>query len=153
MRQVFNALATLSVVSAFAAAPVMLSANPASAETGMNGSYIGVGGGVAGDLGVVTLDGRVQLGSAPASIRGSLLYAPSTGDVAGTTTLTYDAPIAKNTNLYLGAGGAFDDDFSSFALQAGVETAVSNNVVIYADATYITESGEVPVKAGIGYRF
>ncbi|MEB3178637.1 MAG: hypothetical protein VKL59_06375 [Nostocaceae cyanobacterium] len=153
MRQFLNALATISAVGAIATVPVMFSVNPASAETGMNGSYIGVGGGVADDLGVITLDGRVQVGSAPVSLRPSLLYAPSTGDVAGIATVTYDAPIAQNTNLYLGAGGAFNDDFSSFALQAGIETAVSDNVVIYGDATYVTETSEVPVKVGIGYRF
>jgi hypothetical protein len=153
MRQFIKSLATISALSLLASAPIFLSANPAKADTGMQGSYVGVGGGSVGGEGYGALGGRVQLGDAPFSIRPTLLYAPDSGEVAFTGTVTYDAPIAENTNLYAGIGAGFARDYSSFALTGGLETAVSQNVVLYGDATYLTESRETAWKVGVGYKF
>ncbi|NJL10178.1 MAG: hypothetical protein HC908_08435 [Calothrix sp. SM1_7_51] len=46
-----------------------------------------------------------------------------------------------------------DSNISSPALQAGLETAVSKNVVLFTDVTYLTETSVTPWKVGIGYRF
>jgi hypothetical protein len=155
MRQFIKSVTTISALSAIAFASAFISASPASAgeAQGLKGSYIGIGGGTVGDQGYASFNGRINIPNSQFSVRPTLLYVPDSGNGGFIGTLTYDAPIAKNTNFYLGAGGAFNDDFSSFALQTGVETAVSKNVVIYGDATYLTESGEVPWKVGVGYRF
>ncbi len=152
MRQFIKSLATVSALSALALAPVFLSANPASAETGLQGSYVGVGGGSVGGEGYGSLGGRIQLGDAPFSIRPTLLYAPGSGEVGFIGTVTYDAPIAENTNLYAGVGGGVARDYSSFALTAGLETALSQNLVLFGDATYLTESKDTAWKVGLGYK-
>lgn len=156
MRKQLNSVIFLSALSAFVFA---VATKPALAEKkGMDGSYVGVGAGAVvgqGSYGTISINGRVQLGTLPVSIRPSLVYSPDANDTAFVGTVTYDAGIAKNTNIYVGPGVALNgtNGYSSLALQAGVETAIAKNVVIYGDVTYLTTSGEFPLKVGVGYRF
>ncbi|BAZ04487.1 hypothetical protein [Calothrix sp. NIES-3974] len=156
MRKQLNSVLFLSALSALVFA---VASKPALAEKkGLDGSYVGVGAGVVsgqGSYSTLSINGRVQLGTLPVSLRPSLLYFPDSNDTAFIGTVTYDAGIAKNTNIYVGPGVALNgtNDYSSLALQAGAETAIAKNVVLYGDVTYLTSSGEFPVKVGVGYRF
>lgn len=153
MRQPVSSILTISALFALV---FTATTNPALAEKkGMNGNYIGVGGGTVSGQGQITVNGRVQLGELPLSIRPSLSYSTEAEDTAFIGTFTYDAPIFKNTNAYVGVGAALNgtNAYSSFAIQGGVETAISKNIVLFGDVTYLTESDELPWKAGIGYRF
>jgi hypothetical protein len=153
MRQFLNSVATISALSAIALFGSINAATAQEATPGLGGSYVGVGGGTSGDLGVVTVNGRVNFSNSQFSIRPSVLYNPDSGNTAVIGTATYDLPVANNANVYVGAGGAFEEDFSSFVLQGGVEGAIAKNVVLFGDVTYITETGSFPWKAGVGYRF
>lgn len=153
MRKFLNSVVKISAVSAIACAAAVVSANPAKAEQGMQGSYVGIGGGTVGGVGYGAINGRIQLGDAPISVRPSVLYAPGSGNAAFLGTVTYDLPVAQNTNLYLGVGGAAGSKYSSFAFGGGVEGAVSDKVVLFGDVHYLTESSEAAWKVGVGYRF
>jgi hypothetical protein len=136
----FKSLATVFAVSAIACIPILFSTQSASAATGMDGSYIGVGinGDGSGVLPAVT--GRIDFKNSPISIRATATGACES-DVCATLvipTVTYDIGVAKDVNIY--AGG-------------GAEGAVSKDVVLYADATYFTNGGGALWKAGVGYRF
>lgn len=147
----------------------------ASASQGMTGSYIGIGiapgvtsGGHRGDDAQLggDIQGRVAIPHTPLSVRGSFLFDDKT--TATIPTITYDIPIAKNTNLYAGAGYSFigkqgDDtpigNRNSFILDSGVETALSKNVVAFGDAKYgfnayeNSDANAVSLQFGVGYRF
>ncbi|MHC5832421.1 MAG: hypothetical protein ACYT04_94680, partial [Nostoc sp.] len=82
-----------------------------------NGNYIGAGiavgatsGGQGNDEAQVggNIQGRYAVPKTPLSVRGSVLYG---GDAAAIMPIvTYDAPIAKNTNVYFGGGYSFVTD-------------------------------------------
>ncbi|MBW4632607.1 MAG: porin family protein [Iphinoe sp. HA4291-MV1] len=173
-----------SLASTIAVASVVLYAGIASAQTaptqlvttrGMNGSYIGAGvsagvtnGGRQNDAAVLggNVQGRVAVKNTPVSVRGSVLFG---GDsTAIIPTLTYDAPIAKNTNLYIGGGYSFLTDEGQASqlgnknapvLTLGAETQVAKNTVIYGDAKWGidaykgSDSDALSLQAGVGYRF
>ncbi len=82
--------------------------------------------------------------------------------------LSYDLAIARNTNIYAGAGYSFNNSKDKTSLPAsqnavvvtaGAEAAVSDKVVVYGDAQYqlntptIKETFPVKVQFGFGYRF
>ncbi len=147
----------------------------ADATRGMNGSYIGAGisagvtnGGRQNDAATLggNVQGRYAIKNTPVSIRGAALFG---GDsVAIVPTLTYDAPIAKNTNLYIGGGYAFqteDGQASQLGNQnapvvtVGAESQVAKNTVIYTDAKWGidaykgSDADAISLQAGVGYRF
>ncbi|MGA7934321.1 MAG: hypothetical protein WCA35_12300, partial [Kovacikia sp.] len=110
--------------------------------------------------------GRVDLGNLPFSLRGKLFVSPESSVVQ--PILSYDLAIARNTNIYAGAGYSFansKDKTSDLTNQnavivtAGAEAAVSEKIVIYGDAQYqvnhpnIKETLPVKVQFGFGYRF
>jgi opacity protein-like surface antigen len=112
------------------------------------------------------LQGRVDLGSLPISLRGKAFIGSEASVIQ--PMLSYDFAIARNTNIYAGAGYSFTnakDKTSTPASQnavivtAGAEAAVSEKVVIYGDAQYqlnnpsIKETFPVKVQFGFGYRF
>lgn len=156
MRKLSQSVTLISVLSVLVLGNVT---NPAFAQSkGMNSHYIGIsaGDGTLGKGGHVTIHGRAQLGEdLPLSARSSLMYAPDDNDLAWFGTLTYDAPIARNTNLYVGPGigvKRLDVDLS-LIMQAGLETAIAKNLVLFGDVTYLPARGEFPWKLGVGYRF
>ena len=172
-----SALCTLSLVS------VVLDASKAHAQTrGLPGSYVGVGigagvtddgisegeGGDDGDDEIFggSVQGRYAIPNTPVSIRGAVLFGGEATAIM--PMLTVDVPVANNTNLYLGAGYSFvtNDGKStqlgnqnSVVLTTGVETGVSQNVVVYGDVkvgidAYEDSSREaVSLQLGVGYRF
>ncbi|NMF62378.1 outer membrane beta-barrel protein [Brasilonema octagenarum] len=175
---------TKLLASTIAVASVVLSAGIASAQNvptqetaarGMNGSYVGAGvsagvtnGGRQNDAATLggNVQGRYAVPNAPVSVRGSVLFG---GDsTAIIPTLTYDAPIAKNTNVYIGGGYAFqtNEGYASQlgnknapVLTLGAETQVAKNTVIYGDAKWGidayrgSDSDALSLQAGVGYRF
>ncbi|MBW4672032.1 MAG: porin family protein [Cyanomargarita calcarea GSE-NOS-MK-12-04C] len=168
--------------SAFAVASVVLSAGIASAQTteniqpkGLTGSYIGAGvaagvtnGGRQNDAATFggNVQGRYAIPNAPASVRGSVLFG---GDsTAIMPMLTYDAPIAKNTNVYLGGGYSFQTDEGQASqlgnknapvVTLGAESEVAKNVVLYGDAKWGinaykgSDADALSFQTGLGYRF
>ncbi|MBD2680241.1 MULTISPECIES: outer membrane beta-barrel protein [Nostoc] len=170
---------TKLTASFLAAASIILSGGIASAQTagtnGTNGNYIGAGiaagatsGGQGNDDAQLggNVQGRYAVPNAPVSLRGSVLYG---GDSAAIMPIvTYDAPIAKNTNLYFGGGYSFVTDEGQNSplgnrnapvVTLGVESEVANNVIAYGDTKWgidaykNSDADAVSFQAGLGYRF
>ncbi|MHC5728856.1 MAG: outer membrane beta-barrel protein [Nostoc sp.] len=167
---------TKLAASIFAVASIVLSAGIASAQTaGTNGNYIGAGiavgatsGGQGNDDAQVggNIQGRYAVPKTPLSVRGSVLYG---GDAAAIMPIvTYDAPIAKNTNVYFGGGYSFVTDEgqktplgnqNAPVLTLGIESEVSNNVIAYGDTKWgidayrNSDADALSFQAGLGYRF
>ena len=167
---------TKLAASIFAVASMVLSAGIASAQTaGTNGNYIGAGiavgatsGGQGNDEAQVggNIQGRYAVPKTPLSVRGSVLYG---GDAAAIMPIvTYDAPIAKNTNIYFGGGYSFVTDEgqktplgnqNAPVLTLGIESEVSNNVIAYGDTKWgidayrNSDADALSFQAGLGYRF
>jgi len=142
---------------------------------GMTGNYIGAGisagvtnGGRQNDAALFggNVQGRYAIQNAPVSIRGAALFG---GDSAALVpTLTYDVPIAKNTNVYVGGGYSFVTDEGQASqlgnqnapvVTLGAESQVAKNTVVYSDAKWGidaykgSDSDALSLQAGVGYRF
>lgn len=160
MRQFLKSFLTISALSAVALVSVAPSASAQEVEAkGLQGSYIGVGVGTGvpstvknGEL-TGTFTGRINFNESNFSLRPNVVIGADTGSVGFLGTVTYDAAVAQNTNLYFGLGAAAAKDYGSLALQAGAEKALGESVVLFGDVTYLTEKGEWPWKVGLGYRF
>lgn len=181
MKRSIKSILTLSAVSALAIIPTFLPVGQASAQTfitnGTDANYLG--GGIS--VGVTDGDsprydddakvggnvqGRFAIPNAPISARGAILFG---GDSTALMPLvTYDVPVAPNTNIYLGGGYSFitEEGNSSplgnkdaVVLTAGAESEVGSNVVIYGDAKWgidsyrDSDSDAVSIQAGAAYRF
>ncbi|MDZ8028284.1 MAG: outer membrane beta-barrel protein [Nostoc sp. SerVER01] len=167
---------TKLTASFLAAASIILSGGIASAQTaGTNANYIGAGiaagatsGGQGNDDAQLggNVQGRYAVPNAPVSLRGSVLYG---GDAAAIMPIvTYDAPIARNTNVYFGGGYSFVTDEGQNSplgnrnapvVTLGVESQVTNNVIAYGDTKWgidayrNSDADAVSFQAGLGYRF
>ncbi|MCW5313667.1 outer membrane beta-barrel protein [Nostoc sp. KVJ3] len=167
---------TKLAASFLAVASIVLSAGIASAQTaGTNGNYIGAGiaagatsGGQGNDEAQFggNIQGRYAVPKSPVSVRGSVLYG---GDAAAIMPIvTYDAPIAKNTNVYFGGGYSFVTDEgqntplgnrNAPVVTLGIESQVSNKVIAYGDTKWgidayrNSDADAVSFQAGLGYRF
>ena len=167
---------TSVMVSAFVASSILLSGGIAAAKpTGMDGNYIGAGvsagvtnGGENNDAAVLggNVQGRYAIPETPVSARGAVLFG---GDsTAIMPMLTYDVPIADNTNVYIGAGYSFVTDEGensplgnrdAAVITLGAESEVSDRVVVYGDAKWGIDAYEdssadaVSLQAGVGFRF
>ncbi|MDZ8236876.1 MAG: hypothetical protein RMZ69_06820 [Nostoc sp. ChiQUE01a] len=167
---------TKLTASFLAAASIILSGGIASAQTaGTNANYIGAGiaagatsGGQGNDDAQLggNVQGRYAVPNAPVSVRGSVLYG---GDAAAIMPIvTYDAPIARNTNVYFGGGYSFVTDEGQNSplgnrnapvVTLGVESEVANNVIAYGDTKWgidayrNSDADAVSFQAGLGYRF
>jgi Outer membrane protein beta-barrel domain len=165
--------------SALAIASVVLSAGIASAQTvpakGMNGSYIGAGvsagvtnGGQNEDAALLggNVQGRYAIPNAPVSARGAVLFGGNAAAIM--PMVTYDAPVSKNTNVYLGGGYSFVTDEgrstqlgnkNAPVVTLGAESEVAPNTVIYGDAKWGIDAYKdsaadaLSLQAGVGYRF
>lgn len=144
----------ISLFSALAIAPVLMSGNSASAQTvqtdkGLAESYIGAGAGTSitnpeGQDAKVggNISARFDVPNAPVSIRGQVLYNDQTSAIS--PRLTYDLPVAKDTNVFLGAGYNFvqKDGATSTALgdknaavvTLGAERRLTDDIVLYGNA-------------------
>ncbi|WP_138498054.1 outer membrane beta-barrel protein [Nostoc sp. PA-18-2419] len=167
---------TKLAASFLAVTSIILSGGIASAQTaGTNGNYIGAGiaaGATSGGQGNDNaqfggnIQGRYAVPKTPLSVRGSVLYG---GDAAAIMPIvTYDAPIARNTNVYLGGGYSFITDEGQNSplgnrnapvVTLGVESEVSKNVIAYGDTKWgidayrNSDADAVSFQAGLGYRF
>jgi hypothetical protein len=173
----FSSTLTLKALCVLSLASVVLSAHGANAQTrGLQGSYVGagIGAGVTddgregGDGETVGghVQGRVAVPNTPVSVRAAVLFG---GEAAAIMPmLTFDIPIANNTNLYLGGGYSFVTlngkstqlgNQDSVVLTTGVETGIGRNVVVYGDVKWGIDAYEdsskdaVSLQLGAGYRF
>ncbi|BAY18048.1 hypothetical protein NIES21_38910 [Anabaenopsis circularis NIES-21] len=162
--------------SALVVASIVFSAGIAAAQTtGTNGSYIGAGiaagatsGGQRNDDAQFggNVQGRYAVPNAPVSVRGAVLFGGDTTSLM--PIVTYDAPIAKNTNVYLGGGYSFLTNEghntplgnrNAPVVTLGVESEVSKNIIAYGDAKWgidaykNSDADAVSFQAGLGYRF
>lgn len=152
MKRSLKSALKISVLSALAIAPVLLSGNGASAEPskGMSDSYVGAGVGTSFTRGNGTgqepgfggnITGRVAVPNSPVSARGQVVYNDRSSAIIPQVTL--DVPVARNTNLFVGGGASFVQgqpnsstavgDQNAAVVTAGVETKVGDNIVIYGN--------------------
>jgi hypothetical protein len=156
-------------------APTQSAPTQEAATRGMNGSYLGAGvsagvtnGGRQNDAALLggNIQGRYAVPNAPVSVRGSVLFG---GDsTAAMPMLTYDAPIAKNTNVYIGGGYSFQTEEGQASqlgnqnapvVTLGAESEVAKNVVVYGDAKWGidayqgSDADAVSLQTGVGFRF
>ena len=141
----------ISVLSALAIAPILMSGNGASAQTakGLDGNWVGAGVGTSvtnpeGQDAQVggNISARVNIPKAPVSVRGQVLYNDQTSAIS--PRLTYDLGVAKDTNVFFGAGYNFvqKDGATSTALgdknaavvTLGAERKLSDDIVLYGNA-------------------
>jgi hypothetical protein len=144
----------ISLLSALAIAPILMSGNGASAQTaqtgkGLNENYIGAGAGIgiSNPEGQDTrvggnISGRFDVPNAPVSVRGQVLYNDQTSAIS--PRLTYDFPVAQGTNAFIGAGYNFvqKDGATSTALgdknapvvTLGAERRLTDDIVLYGNA-------------------
>ncbi len=177
MKGIVKSFVTISALSSLVVAPLFLNAGQASAQTqkGTDASYIGAGvaGGVTngGQVGQDAqfggnVSGRLKLGPTPFSARTQILFTDQTTAII--PQVSVDAPIAKGTNVFLGAGYSFVEangkqtplgDRNGVALTAGVESEVAKNFLIYSNATVgmktyqNSPASAVSIQGGLGYRF
>ncbi|QSJ19746.1 outer membrane beta-barrel protein [Nostoc sp. UHCC 0702] len=162
--------------SALTIASIIFSAGIAGAQTaGTNGNYIGAGiaaGATSGGQGNDdaqfggNVQGRYAIPNAPVSVRGAVLFG---GDATAIMpVVTYDLPIANNTNVYFGGGYSFVTDEgkntplgneNAPVITLGAESQVSKNIIAYGDAKWgidayrNSDADAVSFQAGLGYRF
>lgn len=165
--------------SALTIASIVFTAGIAGAQTadtkGTNANYIGVGvaagatsGGQGDDYAQFggNVQGRYAVPNAPVSVRGAVLFG---GDATAIMpVVTYDVPIANNTNVYFGGGYSFVTDEgkntplgneNAPVITLGAESQLSNNIVAYGDAKWgidayrNSDADAVSFQAGLGYRF
>jgi hypothetical protein len=166
-----SALSILSIVSTGTVSAQEVSTN----AKGLQASYVGAGlsagvtnGGQGNDSATFggNVQGRYALPETPVSLRGAVLFTDKT--VAIMPIVTYDLPIAKNTNLYAGGGYSFVTNQNApsplgnqdaVVLTAGVESEVARNVVAYGDVKYGinafkgSNASAAGLQVGVGYRF
>ncbi len=176
MKLTLKSFFTLSALVATVIAPVLLSAGGASAQPkGTDANYFGAGvsagvtnGGENADAATLggSLSGRLTTPQVPVSVRGSVLFTDETSAII--PTISYDLPVAKNTNLYVGAGYSFVQESgkptplgnqNAPVVTVGAETQVGQNIVIYGDsklginAYEDSSASAVSFQAGAGFKF
>jgi len=185
----------IALLSAATASSVILSAGIASAQPvnvdpvtntnvvvidgrtpGFSGAYVGGGvaagvtnGGQQGDA--ATFGGNIQgriapFANVPVSARAAILFGRETTAIM--PLVTYDFPVAANTNLYVGGGYSFVEkngkptplgNRNAPVVTVGAETSVTRDIVVYGDAKLGIKAYEnspasaLSFQAGVGYRF
>lgn len=169
--------AAQSVNSTTNADVIVFTGNP---KNGFDGAYVGAGpsgsvtnGGQANTSALFggNIQGRINIPNTPVSARGSVLFGPNNAAIV--PMLTYDVPVAKNTNVYVGGGYSFVEDKNSFGVKkntplgnknapvvvVGAEHSVTRDIVVYGDvklgvrAYENSRASAVNLTAGAGYRF
>jgi hypothetical protein len=169
-------LKSFAILSALVITPVVVGAGSVSAQpVRFDGSYVGAGvnagltnGGRTGDAATFggNVQGRFAIPNTPVSVRGTVAFNGENSAVI--PSLSYDLPIAKNTNVYAGAGYSFVQkdgkatqvgNKDAAVLQLGVESEVARGVVLYTDAKYGINayqgsgSGSLSLQTGVGIKF
>lgn len=176
MKVSLKSLVKISAVSALAVAPALLSPGQASAEPiGTKANYIGGGvsgsvtnGGQTGDAAATggNITARVAIPNAPVSFRGNVLFTNENSTVI--PELSYDLPVAPNTNVYATAGvslvqkdgkNAVLGNRDALVVGVGAETQVGKNFTVYGntklgvDAYKGSTADAVSFQVGAGYNF
>ena len=175
MNRALKSVLSISALSACAIAPVLMFGSGASAIPVMDDTYVGAG--VTGsatssnrpgdsDQFGGNITGRFAVPNIPVSARGTVIFNDSSSAVV--PTLTYDMGVARNTNVFVGAGAAFVQNQgkgtpignqNSAVVTAGVESKVSDNLILYGDtkvgigAYQNSSTPSVTFSAGAGLRF
>jgi len=168
-------LKSVAALSALALSPLFFAGSASAQPARFDGSYVGAGvggsvtsGGRGNDEAIFggNIQGRFAIPNAPVSVRGSVMFDGNNSAII--PSLTYDLPVSRNTNVYLGAGYGFvqkDGQTSQIGnkdaavLSAGVESEVAKGVVVYSDAKYGINAyqgsgvGSLSVVGGVGLRF
>ncbi|MEM6401929.1 MAG: hypothetical protein AAF757_17140 [Cyanobacteria bacterium P01_D01_bin.116] len=158
MRQFLQSAAKISAVSAIACALTFVSTLSANAQSkkGLEGHY--VGGSFQTGSGVTNFNiyGRYDVRQLPISVRGGVSVIDSNSDTATffQPAVTYDLPISNKANAYAGAGLAFGEGDSTAFLNAGAETEIATNVVVFGDLIVpLDDDADAGFGVGLGYRF
>jgi hypothetical protein len=177
MKRTLKSVITISALAATVIAPVLLSVGSASAEPtkGTNSTYVGAGvaagvtnGGGENDAATFggNVQGRIAVPKVPVSARGAVIFSDDTSAII--PTVSYDIPIAKNTNVYVGGGYSFVEtdgqptpigNRNAPVVTVGAETQIGQDIVIYGDTkvgidAYENTSGTaVSIQGGAGFRF
>ncbi|BAZ05194.1 outer membrane beta-barrel protein [Calothrix sp. NIES-3974] len=164
------------VASTLVATSILLCTSIAHAQpAGMDGNYIGAGISAGttrdtvrdeGEVFGGNIQGRFVIPQTPVSVRGAVLFG---GDATAIVpTVTYDVPVGKNTNLYVGGGYSFITsngqhtqlgNRDAAVVTLGAESEVSRNVIIYGDAKWAIDAYEnsngdaLSFQTGVGLRF
>src|SRR5919199_4646891 len=178
MKRAIKSVVTLCVLTATAIAPLLMSAGGASAKpAGTDANYIGGGvaagvtnggsttGGDAATLGG-NIQGRLTTQKAPVSVRGAVLFSDETSAIM--PIVTYDVPVAKNTNVYVGGGYSFVEkqgkptplgNKNAPVVTVGAESKLGQNLVVYGDTKWgvnaykNSPADAVSFQAGAGFQF
>jgi hypothetical protein len=148
MTRFFKSVAICAAVCSLAA---VFGANSASAapKQGLQKGYLGAAVGTARGGGALGITGRISFGNTPISIRLTSYFVDLT--FAETSAVTYDFGVAQKTNIYAGIGTI--DGTNTVGrrgiLQAGAETEISKNVVLFGDGSFA--DGYSIFKVGVGY--
>jgi hypothetical protein len=142
------------IVLSVVAIGVMVAIVAPTAQAQMNENYAGVSAGAAfndGDTDFnLGIDGRYKIPNSAFSARASLR---PINNVNIQATATYDFPLGQGIGAFAGGGVSIGDDTSP-VIQAGVETKIGRNTVLYGGVDYITRSdGDVVAKVGVAYSF
>lgn len=176
MKPTIKSVVTFSALAASAIAPVLLSAEMASARpTGTDANYIGAGvaagvtnGGQVNDAATFggNIQGRITTQKAPVSLRGAILFSDDTSAIM--PIVSYDVPITNNANVYVGAGYSFVEqdgqptplgNKNAPVVTVGAEAQFGRNIIVYGDTKLGIEAYQnspasaVSFQAGAGYRF
>ncbi|MEQ9548700.1 MAG: outer membrane beta-barrel protein [Coleofasciculus sp. G3-WIS-01] len=176
MQRNIKSFVTFSTLAATAIAPVLLSADMASAKpTGTDANYIGAGvaagvtsGGQNNDAATFggNIQGRVTTSKAPVSLRGAVLFSEDTSAIM--PIVSYDVPVTNNANVYVGAGYSWVEaeehatplgNKNAPVITVGAEAQLGRNLVVYGDTKVGIEAYQnspasaVSIQAGAGYRF
>ena len=177
MKLFLKSLITISALSSLVISSAFLGAGKAAAETqkGTDASYVGAGiaagvtnGGQDNDAATFggNLTGRWKIGNTPFSARGNVLWSEETSAII--PEVSFDVPIANNTNVFLSGGYSWVEangnptplgNRDSVVVGAGVESEVGKNFLVYTNAkvglkAYQNSSASaVSINGGIGYRF
>lgn len=149
-------------------------------QKGFGGAYIGAGpaaiitnGGQANTSALMggNIQGRIQIPTTPVSARASVQFGANNAAIV--PMVTYDLPVATNTNVYVGAGYSFVENKESFGVKrptpmgnknapvvvVGAEHSLTRDFVVYGDmklgikAYENSPASAVNFTAGAGYRF
>ena len=176
MKLTLKSVFSITTLAATLIAPVLLSAGNASAQPkGTDANYVGAGisagvtnGGQNADAANLggNIQARLTTSKAPVSVRGSVLFSEDTSAIM--PMVTYDLPVAKNTNVYVGGGYSFVEENGkptplgnqdSPVVTVGAESQLGQNLVVYGDtklginAYQNSPASAVSVQVGAGVRF
>jgi hypothetical protein len=125
-----------------------------SAQAQMNENYAGVSAGASFNDSntdfAIGVDGRYKIPTSAFSARASIR---PLNNLTAQVTATYDFSLGRGVGAYAGAGISFGDSTSP-VVQAGAETKIGPNTVLYGGVDYVTRSdGDLVAKVGVGYSF